>query len=81
MYPSVAQATAASKLATLQLAFPQDVCELVYATDGYDQSVTNLAQVSLESDMVFADGVGQQLPPEVTGTVEAGYTATLTTPV
>ena len=81
VYASVADATGGGEpIATSQLAFPQDVCELVYATDGYDQSVTNLAQVSLESDMVFADGVGQQLA-EVTGTVEAGYTATLATPV
>ena len=28
-------------------------CEKVYATDGYEQSVTNLSQVSLASDMVF----------------------------
>ena len=81
VYASVEDATGGGEpIATSQLAFPQDVCETVYATDGYDQSVANLAQVSLESDMVFADGVGQQLA-EMAGTVEAGYTATLATPV
>ena len=77
VYASVDDATGGGEpIATSQLAFPQDVCELVYAADGYDQSVANLAQVSLESDMVFADGVALQLA-EVTGTVEAGYTASL----
>ena len=67
-------------IATSQLAFPQDVCEVVYATEGYDQSVANLAQVSLESDMVFADGVSQQLAT-VAGDGQTGYTATLLVPV
>ncbi len=81
VYASVEDATGGGEpIATSQLAFPQDVCETVYATDGYDQSVANLGQVSLESDMVFADGIGQQLA-EMAGTVEAGYTATLATPV
>ena len=45
VYPSLADATSASnKLRTSQLAFPKDVCQEVYATDGYEQSVTNLAQ-------------------------------------
>jgi protocatechuate 3,4-dioxygenase beta subunit len=81
VYASVEDATGGGEpIATSQLAFPQDVCELVYATDGYVQSVANLAQVSLEADMVFADGAGQQLAV-MTGSVEAGYTATLATPV
>jgi protocatechuate 3,4-dioxygenase beta subunit len=80
VYASVADATGGGEpIATSQLAFPQDVCELVYATDGYDQSVANLAQVSLESDMVFADGSGQQLAT-MAGSVD-GYTATLAVPV
>ena len=35
----------------------EDSCNLVYATDGYEQSVANLAQTSLDTDMVFSDGV------------------------
>jgi protocatechuate 3,4-dioxygenase beta subunit len=81
VYASVADATGGGEpIATSQLAFPQNVCEVIYGTDGYDQSVANLAQVSLESDMVFADGSGQQLAT-MAGTVEAGYTATLPIPV
>ena len=40
VYPGLAEATSAGgMLTTSQLAFPEDVCALVYATDGYDQSV------------------------------------------
>ncbi len=35
-----------NKLRTSQLAFPEDACNEVYATEGYEQSVTNLAQTS-----------------------------------
>jgi protocatechuate 3,4-dioxygenase beta subunit len=77
VYPSLAEATSAgSAMATSQLAFPEDVCDLVYATDGYDQSVQNMAQTSVDSDMVFSDGVDQQLA-DVNGDVGSGFTATL----
>src|SRR5882724_9489885 len=57
IYPSLAAATAAgSKVATSQLALPQDACSAVYATTGYETSVTNLTETSLASDMVFSDG-------------------------
>jgi protocatechuate 3,4-dioxygenase beta subunit len=81
VYPSLAEATSAgTPAATSQLAFPEDVCSVVYATDGYEQSVRNLAQVSLDSDMVFRDGVSQQMA-NLTGDVSGGYTASLTVPV
>jgi protocatechuate 3,4-dioxygenase beta subunit len=82
VYQSLAEATSAgSKLRTSQIAIPQDVCEEVYAgAEGYEQSVTNLAQVSLDSDMVFADGHSLQLG-KVTGSLDAGYTIALNVPV
>jgi hypothetical protein len=52
------------------------VCDAVYATDGYETSVGNLARTSLESDMVFSDGYDSQLAD-----VSAGYTAALAVPV
>ena len=77
VYPSLAEATAAgSKLVTSQLALPQDACEAAYATAGYEQSVTNLAQTSLETDMVFSDGYSTQLGT-VTGSVGQGMTVAL----
>ena len=49
VYPSLAEATkAGTPVATSQLALPEDSCNLVYATDGYEQSVTNLARTSLD---------------------------------
>ncbi|WP_319457973.1 MULTISPECIES: dioxygenase [unclassified Mycobacterium] len=47
---------------TSQLALPQEACETVFASDrGYADSVTNLAQVSLDSDNVFGDGWDAEL--------------------
>ncbi|WP_327696138.1 intradiol ring-cleavage dioxygenase [Streptomyces sp. NBC_00459] len=81
VYGSLEDATAATSITnTSQLAFPKDVCETVYATDGYSQSVQNLSQVSLEKDGIFSDGYDQQLAA-MEGSVDKGYTATLTVPV
>ncbi|MFE7763113.1 intradiol ring-cleavage dioxygenase [Streptomyces sp. NPDC057438] len=81
VYDSLDDATAAQAVAaTSQLAFPKDVCDTVYATDGYSQSVQNLARLSLETDGIFSDGYDQQLAT-MKGSTAQGYTATLTVPV
>lgn len=81
VYESLDAATdVANKLRTSQLALPQDVCETVYATSGYESSVSNLAQSSLDSDNVFGDGHSLQMAT-VKGSVTDGYTATLNVPV
>jgi protocatechuate 3,4-dioxygenase beta subunit len=81
VYPSLDTATSAGqRLATSQLAFPEDVCDVVYASEGYEQSVRNLSQISLDRDNVFSDGWSAQMAT-LTGDVTAGYTATLTVPV
>ncbi|HLM64460.1 MAG TPA: hypothetical protein VK306_09195 [Acidimicrobiales bacterium] len=67
-------------LVTSQIALPDHVCEQVYAAAGYEPSVRNLAQTSLESDNVFSDGHDQQLAT-VTGAVDTGFTASLTVAV
>ena len=78
VYPSLAAATSpASAIATSQLALPEDVCATVYATTGYEQSVANLRQTSLESDNVFRDDAAAHQLATVTGSVDAGYTAAL----
>ena len=69
-----------TKLATSQLALPEAACKKVYATSGYEQSVQNLAQTSLSTDMVFRDGWTMEVAT-VTGTVTAGLTAKLAVPV
>ena len=68
--------TSSSKLRTSQLALPEDACNEVFATAGYEASVQNLAGSSLDSDMVFSDGYASQLA-KATGSVADGYTLTL----
>jgi protocatechuate 3,4-dioxygenase beta subunit len=81
VYPSLSAATSAGSVtATSQLALPEDACKLVYATDGYSQSVRNLAQTSLDSDNVFGDGSSQQMAT-VAGNLTSGFTADLTVAV
>ena len=48
MYPNLSSASGWNgKVKTSQLALPEDVCNAVYATTGYDQSVTDLRGVTL----------------------------------
>jgi protocatechuate 3,4-dioxygenase beta subunit len=82
VYSSLEEATSAGSIsATSQIALPQDVCEQVYATEGYGQSVSNLAQTSLQTDMVFSDDGGVRQLATMSGSVSDGLTATLSIPV
>ena len=71
----------ANKIATSQIALPKDACELVYATDGYSQSVANLGRVSLQSDMVFGDDGAIHELGTISGDVASALTVALTVPV
>lgn len=67
----------ANKIRTSQIAFPIDICTSVYANaDGYAASKTNFARISFATDMVFSDGVTQQMAA-LSGDLVNGYTATL----
>jgi protocatechuate 3,4-dioxygenase beta subunit len=66
-----------TRRATSQVALPEDVCRMVYGTEGYGTSARDLTQVSLASDMVFGDDGGVSQLGTVTGSVDAGYTVTL----
>ena len=82
VYRNLAAATDdANKIATSQIALPKDACDLVYATDGYSQSVRNLQQVSLASDGVFGNDGGVHQLGQMSGSVTDGYTVQLTVPV
>ena len=82
VYPNLTAATDdANKIATSQIALPEDACNAVYATDGYSQSVTNLQQLSLQSDNVFGDDGGARQLGTVTGSVGEGLRVELTVPV
>ncbi|MCI2958496.1 intradiol ring-cleavage dioxygenase [Agromyces atrinae] len=79
VYADVATAVASGPIVkTSQLALPKEADDAVYATAGYEQSVRNLAQLSLASDMVFGDDGGIHQLATMSGSVEAGYTAALT---
>jgi protocatechuate 3,4-dioxygenase beta subunit len=82
IYPSLELATdEQNRIATSQIALPQDACEAVYASAGYEQSVRTLGQVSLEGDNVFGDDGGERQLGTVTGSVADGYTVALTVAV
>ena len=78
VYPDQASITDSAKtIATSQVALPKDVCDTVYATDGYAASVANLSRVSLTNDNVFGDDAGIHQLGTVTGSVAAGYAVSL----
>ena len=82
VYASANDATGGGKpIATSQLAMPEDVCKLVYATTGYESSIRNFAQTPLARDNVFSDDNAVHQIPSATGSVADGYVFELTVPV
>lgn len=82
VYPDEASITDSTKaIATSQVALPKSVCDTVYATTGYEASVTNLAQLTLATDNVFGNDTGVHQLATVTGDVTKGYAVALTAPV
>ncbi len=78
VYPDQGGTTdSTNAIATSQVALPQDVCEAVYATAGYEASVSNLSRVSLTGDNVFGDDGGASQLATVTGNATSGYTVRL----
>ncbi len=79
VYPSVDEISdVANCIATSQVALPADACTAVYATSGYEASVTNFAKVGLDTDNVFGDDGGASQTPTYEGDPTTGYTLTLT---
>ena len=82
VFPSLADATALAKAKKVtQLALPAAVCNTVFATSGYGQSVTNFAGMSLTTDGVFRDDAAVHELGTVTGSVASGYVVSLDIPV
>ncbi len=78
VFPDRDSITDASKaIATSQVALPESTCASVYAQPGYEQSVADLAQVSLERDSVFRDDAAVDQMGTVTGDVTSGLTVSL----
>lgn len=84
VYSSLAAATSSTGLIrkTSQIALPEAVADEVYANaTGYSQSVVNMSNITLASDMVFGDDLAAREMATVTGSVSGGYVATLTVTV
>jgi protocatechuate 3,4-dioxygenase beta subunit len=82
VFPSLAAATDdANTIATSQVALPEDACNTVYATEGYEQSVSTMQQVSLAGDNVFGEDGGARQLGTVSGSLSEGYVVELTVPV
>jgi protocatechuate 3,4-dioxygenase beta subunit len=79
VYSSLADATTSGPIVkTSQIALPKEACDAVYATSGYESSVSNLARTSLSRDMVFRDDGAIHQLASMSGDATSGYTASLT---
>lgn len=78
VYPSLTLATIATNaIKTSQFTFPLATMNNVYTDSAYSGSATNLSKISFATDMVFSDGVTNQMAT-MTGSNSAGYVSTLT---
>jgi len=79
VYPDAASITDHDlSVSTSQLALPADVCDLVYATSGYESSVKTFGQFTgIDDDNVFGDNGGVDQTATVTGDVTTGFLVTL----
>jgi protocatechuate 3,4-dioxygenase beta subunit len=78
VFPSLAKAsTAQDRIATSQIALPEDACSLVYQTRGYNGSVRNFARTSLTRDNVFGDDSAARQLGTVSGDVKSGMAVEL----
>lgn len=77
VFDSLDQANAGANARKVsQLALAEADCISVYKDSQYGNSALNLSQLSLQSDMVFADGWSDQLAT-VTGSIQQGLSAHL----
>jgi len=78
VYPDLASTSdAGNAIATSQMALPEEACNAVYATSGYDGSSRNMAQTALDDDNVFGEDGGELQLATISGDVSTGYIASL----
>lgn len=78
VFESMSNATAAGQiLRTSQIAMTEASCNEVYASSGYESSLTNFPNTPLAKDMVFGDDGGIHQLASTSGSVAAGYQAAL----
>lgn len=73
-------ADAPNALSTSQIALSVEVCDAVYETNSYTDSIKPNSHITLESDNVFSGGCDQQTP-ETSGDFLSGYGAVLNVPI
>jgi protocatechuate 3,4-dioxygenase beta subunit len=82
VYPSLDMATLyTNRVLTSQIALPAEVCNAVYATNGYSASASNFSRTSLVSDGIFSNNSDEQMAvvtPALSGDTETGFEGTLT---
>lgn len=77
VYPDLDSITdSTTAIATSQLAFPQEVLDVVYQLPAYEGSANNLSQITLASDNVFGEDSAELQMATVTGNTD-GYVASL----
>jgi protocatechuate 3,4-dioxygenase beta subunit len=82
VYPSLNKAIDSNnRLATSQIALPKEICDAVYATNGYQASVNNLSGLSLNTDTVFRDDGAVHQLGAMGGSLANGLTVALSVPV
>lgn len=82
VYERLAAATGGgTSYATSQVAIPEEACNAVYETAGYETSRRDMTRTSLARDSVFADDGGESQLGTATGSASSGYTVTLRVPV
>lgn len=79
IYPSLSVATSGNyDVKTSQLALPADACSTVYnSVSGYSASIANFKAITLASDNVFGNDSAVLQLASVSGSVSAGYIASL----
>jgi protocatechuate 3,4-dioxygenase beta subunit len=82
VYPSLETASDESnRIATSQIALPEDASAAVYAVAGYESSVQPFQNVSLARDNVFRDDGGVNQLGTASGDAMGGFVVELTVPV
>ena len=78
VYPDADSATnGENAIATSQIAFPQNMLDVIYQLDTYPGSAQNLAQIgTLDNDNVFGDGYDLQMGT-FSGDADSGYSGAL----
>lgn len=76
VFESMNNATAAGQVLTVsQIALTKAACDDVYATPGYEKSITNMTRTTLQSDNVFGDDGGIYQLATMTGSAATVYAA------